>query len=108
MCRWALGETSRAPRWAIAAKFSATKGLAQLEDIVVSVGRTGALTPVAVLSPITLGGVVVRRASLHNADWLAGMDLRVGDTVEVIEMVKRRPKTMNVVGGGVRISDSAL
>ena len=58
-------------------------GSTELQDIVVSVGRTGTLTPVAVLSPITLGGVVVRRASLHNADWVAGLDLRVGDTVEV-------------------------
>ena len=78
-----LGEKSRSPRWAIAYKFPARKELTKVRAIAVSVGRTGALTPIAMLDPVDIGGVTVSRASLHNVEEVARKDVRVGDTVRV-------------------------
>ena len=78
-----LGEKSRSPRWAIAYKFPARKELTKVRAIAVSVGRTGALTPIALLDPVDIGGVTVSRASLHNVEEVARKDVRVGDTVKV-------------------------
>jgi len=78
-----LGEKSRSPRWAIAFKFAPRKEITQVQDIAVSVGRTGTLTPLALLKPVDVGGVTISRATLHNADEVARKDVRVGDTVRV-------------------------
>ncbi len=79
----ALGEKSRSPRWAIAYKFSPEQAETRIMDILVQVGRTGVLTPVAVLDPVTVGGVVVQRATLHNEDEIRRKDIRIGDKVLV-------------------------
>ena len=78
-----LGMKSRSPRWAIAYKFTPRKEITIVQDIVVSVGRTGTLTPVALLKPVEVGGVTISRATLHNADEVARKDIRIGDTVKV-------------------------
>jgi len=78
-----LGEISRSPRWAVAAKFSPDRAQSTVEDIVVGVGRTGTITPVALLSPVIVRGVTVRRATLHNQDFIDEKDIRVGDRVLV-------------------------
>ena len=78
-----LGYTSKSPRWAIAYKFKSESTYATLESVQFQVGRTGAITPVAMLSPVILGGTVVKRASLHNADQIEKLDLYYGDSVAI-------------------------
>ncbi|HXY53995.1 MAG TPA: NAD-dependent DNA ligase LigA [Nitrospirota bacterium] len=78
-----LGFKTREPRWAIAYKFPAHQGTTLIEDIIASVGRTGAVTPVAVLKPVRIGGVTVSRSTLHNWDEIERKDIRIGDTVVV-------------------------
>ncbi len=78
-----LGYTGRAPRWAIAYKFTAEQAITQMHDIMITVGRSGKLTPTAMLKPVFVGGVTISRATLHNADWIERMGLRIGDWVKV-------------------------
>ncbi|GIS36570.1 MAG: hypothetical protein Ct9H90mP7_5780 [Candidatus Neomarinimicrobiota bacterium] len=101
-----LGTRSRSPRWAIAGKFKAIQVTSTVIDIVASIGRTGAITPVAKLRPVNVGGVIVTNATLHNQDEIDRKDIRIGDTVwvqragdvipEVVKVVKdKRPLNAN-------------
>jgi DNA ligase (NAD+) len=92
-----LGYTGRAPRWAIAYKFTAKSGVTQVTAITVQVGRTGKLTPVAELTPVFIGGTTVSRATLHNADFIERLGLKLGDTVKVERGGDVIPKVVEVI-----------
>ena len=91
-----LGFTAKSPRWAIAYKFKAEQALTQLESVSYQVGRTGAITPVANMQPVQLAGTTVRRATLNNADFIAGLDLHIGDYVFVEKGGEIIPKIVGV------------
>ena len=91
-----LGFTAKSPRWAISYKFKANRVETILESVVYQVGRTGAITPVANLSPVSLGGTTVKRASLHNADQIQKLDLNIGDTVFLEKGGEIIPKIVGV------------
>ena len=92
-----LGYTGRAPRWAVAYKFAARSGITKIEDIAIQVGRTGKLTPVAVLHPVFIGGTTVSRATLHNADEIERLGVKIGDYVTVERGGDVIPKIVGVV-----------
>ncbi|MDI9595818.1 MAG: NAD-dependent DNA ligase LigA [Atribacter sp.] len=92
-----LGTTSKSPRWAIAYKFEATTELTRVLDIEVNVGRTGTLTPVALLEPVNIGGVIVKRATLHNEDEMKRKDVRIGDWVLVGRAGDVIPEVVRVI-----------
>lgn len=92
-----LGEISRSPRWAMAYKFPATQETTKIKDIIVQVGRTGALTPVAIMEPVIVGGAEVGRASLHNQDEIDKKDIRIGDTVVIQRAGDVIPEVVKVI-----------
>ena len=92
-----LGTKARSPRWALAYKFAATQETTRVLDIVVNVGRTGAVTPMAVMEPVEVGGVTVSRATLHNEDEVARKDVRVGDTVLIQRAGDVIPEVVKVI-----------
>lgn len=91
-----LGFTAKSPRWAIAYKFQAERAVTRLNSVSFQVGRTGAVTPVANLEPVLLAGTTVKRASLHNADIIEGLDLHLGDKVFVEKGGEIIPKIVGV------------
>ena len=92
-----MGRLTRTPRWAVAAKFDPERGTSQIEQIEVNVGRTGTVTPVAILKPVNIGGVMISRASLHNRDEIARLDVRIGDFVEIMRAGDVIPKVVRVL-----------
>ncbi|EGO65561.1 NAD-dependent DNA ligase LigA [Acetonema longum] len=92
-----LGFTAKDPRWAIAFKFAAEQAVTVVEDILIRVGRTGVLTPTALLQPVRLAGSTVSRATLHNADYIAEKDIRIGDTVIIHKAGEIIPEVVSVV-----------
>jgi len=92
-----LGETAKAPRWAIAFKFPAIKAKTRLIDIELNVGRTGTITPVAILEPVNLEGTVVKRASLHNFDYIKEKDIKIGDYVYIEKAGGIIPQVISVI-----------
>jgi DNA ligase (NAD+) len=92
-----LGAVSRNPRWAIACKFPAMQETTEIEDILIQVGRTGVLTPVALMKPVRLGGVMVGRATLHNLDEILKKDIRIGDAVIVQRAGDVIPEVVKVI-----------
>jgi DNA ligase (NAD+) len=92
-----FGATSKAPRWAIAYKYPARQASTQVQDIFVSVGRTGAITPVALLEPVFLAGTTVSRATLHNEDEIRRLDVKIGDWVMIEKSGEIIPKVLSVV-----------
>ena len=92
-----IGTVAREPRWATAFKFPASQGVTIIEDIVINVGRTGSLNPLAHLKPVEIGGVVIRRATLHNQDEIARLGVLIGDTVVVERAGDVIPKIVSVV-----------
>lgn len=91
------GSTSKAPRWAIAYKFEAEQAVTKLKDIIIQIGRTGTLSPVAILEPVKLAGTTVSRATLHNSDEIARKDVRIGDSVKVEKAGEIIPAIIEVV-----------
>ena len=95
-----LGYTGRAPRWAIAYKFAAEQAITQMYDIMITTGRTGKLTPTAMLNPVFVGGATISRATLHNADWIERMGLKIGDWVKIERGGDVIPKVAAIVEDG--------
>ncbi|MBN1898822.1 MAG: NAD-dependent DNA ligase LigA [Spirochaetes bacterium] len=92
-----LGELTHSPRWSLAWKFKPKEATTEVEDIVVQVGRTGALTPTAILKPVPIGGVIVSRVTLHNQDEIERLDVRIGDTVVIYRAGDVIPKVTKVI-----------
>jgi len=92
-----LGHTSKSPRWAVAYKFQSEQAVTRVKDIIIRVGRTGVLTPTAVLEPVRLGGTTVSRATLHNEDIIKDKDIRIGDTVIVQKAGEIIPEVVSVI-----------
>lgn len=92
-----LGQTAKDPRWAIAFKYPAEKKRTKVNDIIVQVGRTGALTPTAILEPVNIAGSIVGRATLHNEDYIKEKDIRIGDTVIIQKAGEIIPEVLEVV-----------